>query len=96
VKIKRLEPNLYISFVYQAASHRDPAALAQWRESVEGWKRLGAKLVVREGWGNHYPMDLPWLHYRQIMDNLAEAYRLGFIAAYGEGSPPLPHEARSE
>jgi hypothetical protein len=86
LRIEKLEPNIYISFVYQAAAHRDPAALTQWRESVSGWKRLGAKLVVREGWGNHYNLNLPWLHHQQIMANLAEAYRLGFIAAYGEGS----------
>jgi len=86
VRIKKLEPNLYISFVYQCASHRNPAAYAQWKESVAGWKKLGAKLVVREGWGNHYYLDLPFLHYDQIVHNLAEAYRLGFIAAYGEGS----------
>jgi len=86
VRIKRLEPNLYLSFVYQSASHRDPEALRIWRESVAGWKALEARLVAREGWGNHYYHDLPMLHYRQILANAAEADRLGFIAMYGEGS----------
>ena len=64
VKIPALEPNLYLSFVYQSAAHRDPENLREWRESVAGWQKLGAKLVVREGWGNHYYFDLPFLHDR--------------------------------
>lgn len=86
VRITALEPNLYLSFVYQCAAHRDPQAYREWQETVAGWQRLGAKMVVREGWGNHYYLDLPTLHYNQVLANLAEAYRLGFIAAYGEGS----------
>jgi len=86
LKIEKLEPNVYISFVYQAAAHRDPQNLAEWRSLVDGWKKLGAKLVIREGWGNHYYHDLPFLHDRLIVENFAEAYRLGFVAAYGEGS----------
>ena len=86
VKIERLEPNLYLSFVYQSAALRSPEFQQQWRENVEGWKKLGAKLVIREGWGNHYYFDLPMLHDRQIIENTAEAQRLGFMASYGEGS----------
>jgi len=86
VRIQALEPNLYLSFVYQCASHRNPAAYEEWKQTVSGWKKLGAKMIVREGWGNHYYLDLPFLHYDLIVRNLAEAYRLGFIAAYGEGS----------
>jgi hypothetical protein len=86
VKIPKLEPNLYLSFVYQSAAQRDPENLREWRESVAGWRALGAKLVVREGWGNHYYFDLPFLHPRQIIANLAEARQLGFVAVYGEGS----------
>ena len=93
VRIKQLEPNLYLSFVYQSAAHRNPQSLKQWRDSVTGWQRLGAKMVVREGWGNHYYFDLPFLHYSQIMANLAEAERLGFIAAYGEGSKNFATQA---
>jgi hypothetical protein len=85
-KIKRLEPNIYISFVFQSAGHRDAAALAEWRESVKDWKRLGAKLIMREGWGNHYYLDLPFLHYNQIIANFTEAYTLGFEGSYGDGS----------
>jgi len=86
VKIEKLEPNLYLSFVFQSAAHRDPENLREWRESVSGWQKLGAKMVVREGWGNHYYHDLPFIHDRQIISNLAEASQLGFVAAYGEGS----------
>ena len=86
VKITMLEPNLYLSFVYQSAAHRDPENLREWRESVSGWQHLGAKMVVREGWGNHYYHDMAFIHDRQIIANLAEASRLGFVAAYGEGS----------
>jgi hypothetical protein len=86
LRIGKLEPNVYISFVYQAAAHRDPKNLAEWRSLVDGWKKLGAKLVIREGWGNHYYHDLPFLHDRLIVENFAEAYQRGFVAAYGEGS----------
>lgn len=86
VKIAKLEPNLYLSFVYQSASFRDPEALATWRESVQGWQKLGAKMVVREGWGNHYYFDLPMPHERLLIENLAEAHKLGFMAAYGDAS----------
>ena len=86
LKIDRLESNLYLSFVFQSAAHRDPENLREWRESVSGWQKLGAKMVVREGWGNHYYHDMPFVHERQIIENLAEASSLGFVAAYGEGS----------
>ncbi len=93
VKIERLEPNLYLSFVYQSAAHRNPQNLAEWREAVAGWQKLGAKMVVREGWGNHYYHDLPMLHDQQIIANLAEAKRLGFAAAYGEASKSFATQA---
>ena len=93
VKIEKLEPNLYLSFVYQSAAFRDPAARAEWEASVAGWKKLGAKLVMREGWGNHYPLDLPWPHHEQIADSFARAYRLGFVAAYGDGSKAYATQA---
>ena len=86
VNIKKLEPNLYLSFVFQSAAHRNPDSLRQWRESVSGWKKLDAKMVVREGWGNHYYHDMHFLHHQQIMANLAESHDLGFVSAYGEGS----------
>ena len=86
LKIAKLEPNLYLSFVFQSAAHRDPENLREWRESVSGWQKLGARMVVREGWGNHYYHDMAFIHDRQIIANLAEASRLGFVAAYGEGS----------
>jgi PAS domain-containing protein len=85
VKITKLEPNLYISFVYHSANHRDPVAYAQWKESVAGWQKLGATMVMREGWGDHYTLNLPYLHYNQIIANIAEGAKLGFIAIYGEG-----------
>ncbi len=85
VNIDRLEPNLYLSFVFQAQAHLDPIAREQWLESIAGWQKVGARMVVREGWGNHYLLDLPFIHDRQIHDSLQTAARLGFIAAYGEG-----------
>lgn len=93
VRISRLEPNLYLSFVFQSAAQRDPENLREWRESVAGWQKLGAKLVAREGWGNHYYFDLPFLHHQQIIANLAEARQLGFVAAYGEGSKSFATQA---
>ena len=70
VNIEKLEPNLYLSFVYQSAAHRDPQNLKEWRKSVAGWQKLGARMVVREGWGNHYYHDMHFLHYNQIIANL--------------------------
>ncbi|GDY07426.1 hypothetical protein LBMAG52_09120 [Planctomycetia bacterium] len=93
LKIKTLEPNLYLSFAFQCAAHRDPENLREWRESVSGWQKLGAKMVIREGWGSHYFHDLPWIHHRQITANLAEGHRLGFVAAYGEGSKSFATQA---
>ena len=93
LKIAQLEPNLYLSFVFQSAAQRHPDNLREWRENVSGWQKLGAKMVVREGWGNHYYFDLPFLHCDQIIANLAESARLGFIAAYGEGSKSFATQA---
>lgn len=93
VKVAKLEPNLYISFAYQCAAQRDPENLREWRECVSGWQKLDAKLVVREGWGSHYQHDLPVLHPRQIIANLAEAHERGFVAAYGEGSKSFATQA---
>jgi hypothetical protein len=96
LRIPKLEPNLYLSFVYQSAAFRDPASLTEWRESVAGWQKLGARMVVREGWGNHYALDLPFIHTDQIIANLSEASRLGFIAAYGEGSKSFATQAPND
>jgi hypothetical protein len=93
VKVAKLEPNLYISFAYQCAAQRDPENMREWRECVSGWQKLDAKLVVREGWGSHYQHDLPVLHPRQIIANLAEAHERGFVAAYGEGSKSFATQA---
>ena len=41
---------------------------------------------MREGWGNHYYHDLPFLQYDQILANFPRAFELGFLAAYGEGT----------
>jgi hypothetical protein len=53
-------------------------------------------MVVREGWGNHYYFDLPFVHYDQIIASLAESARLGFIAAYGEGSKCFANQAPND
>jgi hypothetical protein len=96
VKLDHLEPNIYLSFVYQAMALRDPQALAEWHDSVDGWKKFGAKMVVREGWGNHYLLDLPWTSYDQVLANLSEAWKLGFIAGYGEGSKSFATQAPNQ
>ena len=93
VRIKKLEPNLYISFVYQSAAHRDPENYREWKENVVGWQQLGAKMIVREGWGSHYHLDLPWVHYKLIARNLSEAYRMGFMAVYGDVSKAFATQA---
>jgi hypothetical protein len=93
LKIAKLEPNLYVSFAFQCAAHRDPENLREWREDVSGFQKLDAKMVIREGWGSHYFLDLPWIHDRQIINNLAEGSRLGFVAAYGEGSKSFATQA---
>ncbi len=93
LRIPKLEPNLYLSFVYQSAAFRDPQNYADWKKGVAGWHALGASMVVREGWGNHYALDLPYLHYEQIAANLAEAHRMGFVAAYGDGSKAFATQA---
>lgn len=93
VKIAKLEPNLYLSFVFQSAAQRDPDNLRDWRENVSGWQKLGAKMIVREGWGNHYYHDMLVLHSNQVIANLAEASALGFSGAYGEGSKSFATQA---
>lgn len=84
--IEKLEPNLYLSFVFQAQAHVDPIAYQDWLDSIAGWQKLGATMVVREGWGNHYLLDLPFINDKEIHNSLQVADKLGFIAAYGEGS----------
>lgn len=96
LRLDHIEPNLYLSFVYQAMALRDPRALAEWRASVDGWKKFGVKMVVREGWGNHYLLDLPWMSFDQVLANLAEAYARGFIAGYGEGSKSFATQAPNQ
>jgi hypothetical protein len=84
--IKKLEPNLYLSFVSQAMALRDPLAASQWRQTIAGWHEKDAQMVLREGWGNHYLLDLPFMHYKQILTCIHDAAQMGFIASYGEGT----------
>lgn len=86
VNIKQLEPNIYLSFVFQAAAMRDPEIVQQWDENIKGWQAKGAKMVLREGWGNHYYLDMPYPHDEQIATSVSDAAKRGFIASYGEGS----------
>lgn len=86
VNIKQLEPNIYLSFVFQAASMRDPEVIEQWDENIKGWQSKGAKMVLREGWGNHYYLDMPFPHEEQIASCVGDAAKRGFIASYGEGT----------
>ncbi len=91
--IQTLEPNLYVTFAYQAAGFLDPEALAEWRTSVAGGKKLGVKLVAREAWGLHYYADLPFPHDDLILANLREAYQAGFLGATGDGSKAFATQA---
>lgn len=93
VRVRQLEPNLVLSFVFQAQAFLDERAWQQWHENVAGWQQVGARMVVREGWGNHYLLDLPFLHERQIGMEMNAADELGFIAAYGEGSKAFATQA---
>lgn len=86
VNIKKLEPNVYLSFVFQAAAMRDPEIVQQWDENIKGWQAKGAKMVLREGWGNHYYLDMPFPHEDLIARCVADAAQRGFLASYGEGS----------
>jgi hypothetical protein len=85
-KIARLEPNLYLSFVSQAMALRDPIAGDEWKQTIDGWHAKDARMILREGWGNHYLLDLPFMHYTQILSCIHDACERGFIASYGEGS----------
>lgn len=93
VKIERLEPNLYISFVFQAMAHVDPAVQEEWKQRTQRWKRLAPNLVMREGWGNHYLIDMPFPHDKEIIEAFQFGYQNGFIAAYGEGSKAFASQA---
>jgi hypothetical protein len=86
VRIKKLEPNIYLSFVHQAMANVDPRVAADWRQEVENWQKVSAHMIMREGWGNHYLLDLPFLHDREIISGIAFAAKRGFVGVYGEGS----------
>ncbi len=96
IHLDHIEPNLYLSFCYQSMAFRDPQALAEWHDSVDGWKKFGTKMVVREGWGAHYLLDLPFMNYDQTLANIAESYRMGFIAGYGEGTKCFATQAPNQ
>jgi hypothetical protein len=93
LRVRELEPNLLLSFVFQAQAFLDERAWQQWHDNVAGWQKVGARMIVREGWGNHYLLDLPFLHERQIDMEMKAADELGFIAAYGEGSKAFATQA---
>jgi len=93
VRIKKLEPNLYLSFVYQAMAFADPQHQAEWKHGVEEWQKVSAHMIMREGWGNHYLLDLPFIHAKQIGESFSFASKRGFLAAYGEGSKAFSTQA---
>lgn len=93
VRIKKLEPNLYLSFVYQAMAFADPQYQAEWKQGVEEWQKVSAHMIMREGWGNHYLLDLPFIHAKQIGESFSFASKRGFLAAYGEGSKAFSTQA---
>ncbi len=93
VRIPKLEPNLYLSFVYQAMAFADPQHQAEWKQGVEEWQKVSAHMIMREGWGNHYLLDLPFIHAKQIGESFSFASKRGFLAAYGEGSKAFATQA---
>jgi hypothetical protein len=93
VRIKKLEPNLYLSFVYQAMAFPDPQYEAEWKQGVEEWQKVSAHMIMREGWGNHYLLDLPFIHANEIIRSFSFASQRGFLASYGEGSKAFATQA---
>jgi hypothetical protein len=93
VRIKKLEPNLYLSFVYQAMAFADAQQQADWKQGVEEWQKVSAHMIMREGWGNHYLLDLPFIHAKQIGESFSYASKRGFLASYGEGSKAFSTQA---
>ncbi|HWL54669.1 MAG TPA: DUF4838 domain-containing protein [Chthoniobacteraceae bacterium] len=86
VRIKKLEPNLYLSFVHTSRDDLDPGHAAKWEKLISQWQERGARMILREGWGDHYLLDLPFLYPKQIHHAVRIAVRNGFVANYGEGS----------
>lgn len=93
VKVEKLEPNILLSFVFHAAGLRDPELVQQWDQTTRGWQSKGANMVLRESWGCHYFLDLPFPHEAQIANCLSDAANRGFLAAYGEGTKGFANHA---
>lgn len=93
VNIEKLEPNLYLSFVHQAMADVDPLVFKEWQEKTEAWQQVSAHMIMREGWGNHYLLGLPFIHQKQIQNAFTFASSRGFLAAYGEGSKAFATQA---
>ncbi|HWL51747.1 MAG TPA: DUF4838 domain-containing protein [Chthoniobacteraceae bacterium] len=92
-RIEKFEPNLYLSFVYPAMINVDPQMQKEWKELVLEWKKVSPHIVMREGWGNHYLLDLPFPHEEEIMTAFSFGSECGFVAAYGEGSKAFSTQA---
>lgn len=93
VKIDKLEPNLYLSYVFQAMAHIDPEVQEEWKQRTLRWKRVSPNLVMREGWGNHYLIDMPFPHDKEIIEAFKFGWQNNFLAAYGEGSKAFATQA---
>lgn len=93
VKIEKLEPNLYLSYVFQAMAHVDPQVQEEWKQITLDWKKLSPNFVMREGWGNHYLIDMPFPHDEEIMAAFSFGSEHNFLAAYGEGSKAFSTQA---
>jgi len=93
VRIEKMEPNLYLSFVHQAMANVDPQVQEEWKTRALEWKKISPHLVMREGWGNHYLLDLPFPHEEEILTAFSFGSECGFMAAYGEGSKAFSTQA---
>ncbi len=93
VKIEKLESNIYLAYVFQAMAHVDPKVQEEWKQATLAWKKVSPSLVMREGWGNHYLIDMPFPHDNEIITEFSFGAECNFLAAYGEGSKAFSTQA---
>lgn len=82
--IERLPDNLFVSFCFSAAYFVKPESRDECYQVLEQYRRLGAKIILREYWGMHYFMDLPYIYTRALKESVPELAKFGLIGMYGE------------
>ena len=83
-KIPTLPDNVYLSMTTYATMLLSEKGAQEYRDFVRSWKTKGVKIIMREYWGTHYWMDLPFLYPEEIATTITEARKAGMIGAYGE------------